>query len=372
MIKLFKIKKFKLPTKNMNLDLKVFRQAVESSSEHMVVTDLEGIVLFANDAVTKTTGFTKEEVIGKTPALWGRQMTKEFYEEFWNVIKVQQRTFEAEIKNRRKNGDIYFAEAKVDPVFDEDGKLMCFLGIERDITERKTLDQRKKDFVSMVSHQLKNPFAQIQGYVDNMLDGIGGPLSLKQTDYMDKIKILCVDSLYMVNDLLEVSKLDRGIFEMNLEVSNLCDVYERALVSLKQKISKKNIQIDLHSDEYDKYILVSVDFHKAVEIVRNVLDNAIKFSPSGGKITIGILEDDDFGQIFVQDQGPGIAEDYKDCVFAREKILSAHNKSLHGVGLGMYLAKEFVTQMNGDISFESKVGEGTKFVIKFKRVNQKI
>ena len=123
-------------------ELKKFRMAAEESFDHMVITDPDGIVLYANPAVEHVTGFAIDEIIGKTPALWGKQMGKEFYEEFWSTIKGRKRRFSGEVTNKRKSGELYAAEIGVSPLLDEQGDIRFFVGIERDITERRQYESR--------------------------------------------------------------------------------------------------------------------------------------------------------------------------------------------------------------------------------------
>lgn len=112
-----------------------FRIAFENSFDHMILTDENGIIQFANDSVTKVTGYSVLEVIGKTPALWGGQMTEEFYRDFWKIIKVDKKEYVGVIRNMRKSGELYIAEVRIIPILSKD-KLLGFLGIERDVTPK--------------------------------------------------------------------------------------------------------------------------------------------------------------------------------------------------------------------------------------------
>ena len=131
--------------RNQTEELKKFHMAAEESFDHMVITDPDGVVLYANPAVERVTGFSKDEIIGKTPALWGNQMGKEFYEQFWNTIKKQKQRFSGEITNKRKSGEQYFAEIGVSPLLDEQGDIRFFVGVERDVTERHRYEEQLVD-----------------------------------------------------------------------------------------------------------------------------------------------------------------------------------------------------------------------------------
>ncbi len=108
-----------------------FRVALDQSFDHMIITDSDGKILYANTAAEKLTGFSRIEMQGKTPALWGRQMSREFYDEFWNTIRLQKKPFEGVVTNKRKDGVVYQAEVRVTPVLDNKKRILYFIGVER-------------------------------------------------------------------------------------------------------------------------------------------------------------------------------------------------------------------------------------------------
>jgi len=108
-----------------------FRLALDQSFDHMIITDADGKILYANVAAEKMTGYSRVEMQGKTPALWGRQMPKEFYGEFWDTIRMKKKAFEGMVKNKRKNGEVYEARIRVAPVLDDKKRVLYFIGTER-------------------------------------------------------------------------------------------------------------------------------------------------------------------------------------------------------------------------------------------------
>lgn len=123
----------------------------------MIITDPEGLITYANPAAQRLTGYSWEEMQGQTPRLWGKQMSTEFYQEFWETIKTRRKVFQGEINNKRKTGEVYQAFATVSPILDRDGvTLLGFVGVEYDITERKKAErdlQRMNDL--MIGRELK-------------------------------------------------------------------------------------------------------------------------------------------------------------------------------------------------------------------------
>lgn len=138
-------------------ELRKFRAAVENSPIHTVITDPDGIVLYANDAVETTTGFSPKEIYGQTPRLWGRQMDREFYERLWKTIKIDKKSFAGEIVNKRKNGEQYIVEGGIFPLLGEDGQVEFFVGIERDVTE----ERRYQDELVASAKQLEESNAEV-------------------------------------------------------------------------------------------------------------------------------------------------------------------------------------------------------------------
>lgn len=122
-------------------ELKKFELVIENTSQHVIITDTEGTIIYANPAVTAITGYSNEEVIGQNPSLWGKQMPPDFYLKMWSTIKNEKKTFTGEIKNRRKNGEIYISKAIISPVLDNEGEIKFFVGLETDISKEKLLEQ---------------------------------------------------------------------------------------------------------------------------------------------------------------------------------------------------------------------------------------
>jgi PAS domain S-box-containing protein len=129
----------------MTQDLQKYKLALDSASNHVVITDPDGIVLYANKAAQTLTGYSNEEIIGKTPRLWGGQMSDEFYVKFWDQIKNQKKVYSGTFRNKRKNGEEYLAVATVSPIIDEQGQLVGFVGVEEDVTEERKINEQNAE-----------------------------------------------------------------------------------------------------------------------------------------------------------------------------------------------------------------------------------
>lgn len=127
-------------------DLEKFKLAVGNASESVIITDADGVILYVNKEALKTIGYTEKEVMGNKPSLWGRQMSKEFYEEMWRIIKVERRTYVGEVTNVRKDGSRYLATLKISPILDELGKVQFFISLERDITLSRHAQEQERHY----------------------------------------------------------------------------------------------------------------------------------------------------------------------------------------------------------------------------------
>lgn len=235
------------------------------------------------------------------------------------------------------------------------------LEIFNDITERKHIEQMKSDFVALVSHQLKTPVGEMKGYIDNMLNGLTGQLSEKQKQYLNEMKSISARAYRLISDLLNISRIERGIVAVNLNPVGLHEIVELSTKDFQEQIQRKGLTLKLEG--INNRIMVRADKDKIVESVNNVINNAIKFTEKGG-IVIGIKKDNGFGFIEIRDTGKGIPDDLLAKLFKKEYTLSGTASTETGTGLGLYIAKNFMLLQNGDVWVESALNSGSKFIFK--------
>jgi PAS domain S-box-containing protein len=230
----------------------------------------------------------------------------------------------------------------------------------RDITEQKQIDDMKRDVISIVSHQLKTPVAEINGYIENLLDGIAGVLTQKQREYLTDMKEIGSDNYRLLSDLLSMSKIERGIMTVDLHPVKLGQIVELAVRGYETQIQRKGLDLRLELDSSG--IMVLADRDKTAEAVRNILNNAVKCTDKGS-ITIRTGEEGGFATLEVIDTGIGMSQDVMKRLFAKERVMGAEAMR-SGANLGLYIAKNFLQLQKGDISVESEVGKGSTFRIK--------
>lgn len=350
--------------KERTIDLKKFQQAVEHSSDQIVITDTDGIVVYANRAVEKVTGFTKNEIIGKkagSPTLWGGLMDASFYQSLWETIKVKTQTFEGEIRNKRKSGEEYYAEVKISPILDEDtNKPVLFVSIERDITKAKEVDRMKTEFISLASHQLRTPLSAVKWFIEMLLSGDAGELNNEQRDMVQNVNTSNERMIDLVNSLLNISRIESGRIIIDPEPTNLKELVDGVITELQPKLHEKNQSVIISADPNLPAILIDGKLIRNVLI--NLLTNAIKYSPSDSEIIVFISKDTKNVIVQVADSGLGIPEADQDNVF--KKFYRAKNvvqQETEGNGLGLYLAKAIIESSQGKIWFKSVENQGTSF-----------
>ncbi len=350
-------------SENLIKELQKFKLAVENASDHIVITDANGIVLFANKGVENITGYKIDEVVGKKTSLWGKQMPKEFYENLWKIIKENKQNFTGEIKNRRKNGEIYIAEANISPILNSRGEVAFFVGIERDITKIKEINDAKTEFVSVASHQLRTPLTGIKWLTEILLKNREHNLTEKQINTLNDINISNDRVINLVNDLLSVSRIEGGrLQELNLKAVNMSNLIGDLLKELKSVAENKGAALS-SVVALPKEFTLNIDEEKIRQSMNNLISNAIKYSkPSGGKVDVlAEVRNNEF--IFsVKDNGIGIALKDQRRIF--EKFYRADNARLsqtEGTGLGLFIVKSYIESHGGRIWFESKEGEGSNF-----------
>lgn len=347
-----------------NQDLEKFKLAVKDASDHIIITDIRGKIVFANAAAEKITGYTYEQMKGKTPALWGRQMSAEFYQKFWQTIQSK-KSFMGEIRNKR-NGDVeYWAEIHVSPVLDENNNILFFVGIERDITKAKEVDQAKTEFVSLASHQLRTPLSAINWYTEMLMAGDAGIITKDQEQYLKEIYSGSQRMVDLVNALLNVSRLELGTFIVEPTEGSLQEIADDVLKELENQVTSKQLQVSKDYDSKIPKLLIDIKLTRIV--FQNLLSNAVKYTPDQGTIFVSIIINPSNGEevlIKVADTGYGIPKYQQDRIFS--KLFRADNvkkMETEGTGLGVYIIKQIIDNAGGKIWFKSEENKGTTFFV---------
>ena len=336
--------------------------AVTEASDHIIITDPSAKIIYVNRGVSQITGYSENELLGKTPAVWGNQMPKEFYEKMWHTIKIDKQPFVGELTNKKKNGQLYEAEFSVSPILDDNGEIIYFVGVERDITKAKEVEKSKNEFVSLASHQLRTPLTAINWYAEMLLGGDAGKLNDKQKDYLEELAGSSRRMTDLVAALLNVSRIDLGTFTVNPQPTDVVKICKEVIKDLFVKINKKKLNI---VEKYDKLPEINADPNLVNIIMQNLISNSVKYTRDNGIVKVSVSEVGEDVVFTVEDDGYGIpaAQQYR--VF--EKFFRGDNiipVETDGNGLGLYMVKQILNTVGGSISFLSKEGVGTTFEAK--------
>ncbi len=229
--------------------------------------------------------------------------------------------------------------------------------LRRAIEELKALDKMKSDFVSNVSHELRSPMTSIKGYTDLILMGIAGKINQKQREFLITVKKNADRLTRLIDDLLDISRLDAGRIELNLQTLNIPGLVQEIVKSYQ--IEARARKISLETDLPEEFPLLRADSDRIKQVLTNLVGNALKFTPPQGKIVLGFQGKKKEALFWVKDTGPGIAQKDLSTIFEKFQQLGKRKKT--GTGLGLAIAKGLVELHKGRIWAESQRGKGSAF-----------
>jgi len=341
---------------------KKFELATESASDQIVITDPDGIILYANPAVERISGFSVTKILGKKAGsenLWGGRMGSVFYKKFWDTIKKRKESFKGTFENKRKDGTKYYAQATVSPILDENDGIQFFISIERDITKEKEVDTMKDEFISLASHQLRTPLSAIRWYLEMLVDGDAGKLNTEQKKYTKSVYESTKRMINLVNALLNVSRIESGRILVDPLPTDIVDLVKEVIEETKAKLGGKNQKIILSA--YKELPLIKIDQKLLRNVYLNLITNAMIYSPPKSTIEIFISKNEEELISQITDHGYGIPKMEHGKVFEKFfRASDAMKREPGGTGLGLYLSKAIVESSGGSIWFDSDEN-GTSF-----------
>jgi len=219
--------------------------------------------------------------------------------------------------------------------------------------------QHKSEFLANMSHELRTPLNAIIGFSEVLTDRMFGDLNEKQEEYLKDIHASGTHLLSLINDILDLSKIEAGRMELELSDFHLPTALDSALTLVRERAGRRGIALQTSVDE--RLGEVRADERKIRQVVLNLLSNAIKFTPEGGRIEVGAVPKDGLVEVSVSDTGVGIAPEDQDAVFEEFRQVGAAEKKVEGTGLGLTLCRKFVELHGGRIWVKSQEGVGSTF-----------
>ncbi|MBN2407668.1 MAG: Cache 3/Cache 2 fusion domain-containing protein [Elusimicrobia bacterium] len=229
----------------------------------------------------------------------------------------------------------------------------------RDITLEKELEQLKDDFMHAITHDLRSPMTSIRGFLEFLLDGTAGELNEQQIEFLKIIDESSARLLGMINDILDVAKIEAGSMPIELEEVDLVQLTASVIKSLLSQAQKDKVELKV--DEVNKIDKITVDKNLLHRVITNLISNSLKFTPEGGDVTVRLENMDDKIQVSVIDTGEGMPREYLEKIFDKFERVKGSKGRRKGTGLGLTITKYIIEAHKGKIWAESELGKGSKF-----------
>jgi signal transduction histidine kinase/putative methionine-R-sulfoxide reductase with GAF domain len=234
-----------------------------------------------------------------------------------------------------------------------------FLEIADKSRQLEVASQHKSEFLANMSHELRTPLNAIIGFSEVLSERMFGDLNEKQDEYLKDIYASGTHLLSLINDILDLSKIEAGRMELELTDFHLPTALDSALTLVRERAGRRGIALQMNVDS--RLGQIQADERKVRQVVLNLLSNAIKFTPEGGRIEVGATPKDGFVEVSVSDTGVGIAPEDQEAVFEEFRQVGTADKKVEGTGLGLTLCRKFVELHGGKIWVTSQVGVGSTF-----------
>ena len=231
--------------------------------------------------------------------------------------------------------------------------------LQRLYRELETASKHKSEFLANMSHELRTPLNAIIGFSQVLRAGISGEINAKQQEYLDDIVTSANHLLALINDVLDLSKVEAGQVELQVAPFSLSDALERGVSMVREQATINGVQVALHAN--GGLDAVAGDERRIRQVIFNLLSNAVKFTPSGGSVDVSATQSNGKVTVSVADTGPGIAAEDLDRIFEEFQQTETGARQTEGTGLGLALSKRFVEMHGGRIWCDSELGKGSTF-----------
>ncbi|MDB6041065.1 MAG: sensor histidine kinase [Verrucomicrobiales bacterium] len=387
----------KLAEECLKASLKEVNALKDALDEHAIVaiTDPRGKITYVNDKFCSISKYSRQELLGQDHRIINSgHHPRSFIERLWTTLS-EGTVWHGEIKNRAKDGTFYGVDTTIVPFLNESGKPYQYVAIRADITERKRVEESlcsvnenlevkvlertaelqvakekaeeavkvKSEFLANMSHELRTPLNGIIGFSEFLADGKPGPLNPKQAEYLGDILNSGRHLLQLINDLLDLSKIEAGKMELTPEDFCLDEVVHEVCGVIRPLAERKKIEIQISIDA--TLGQVSLDPQKFKQVIYNLLSNAVKFTNEGGRVDLqAAVTRPGYFKISVRDTGIGIkAEDIPRLFTEFEQLESGAARRFEGTGLGLALTRKITEWQGGSVAVESIPGEGSNFEV---------
>lgn len=331
------------------------------------IADMAGNITYVNDKFCEVSGYSIEELLGRNHRILNSGLhSRDFFIEMWHALSCG-RVWHGQIRNRAKDGTFYWVDSTIVPFLNKAGEPYQYVSVRTDITAfikaraaAEEANKAKSQFLSSMSHELRTPLNAILGF-GQLLEMQIDPAKKEQHEFVSHMITAGNQLLGLINDLLDLSRIEIGKLEFNIQNVSIAELVESS-VSLvaSSRVNSRNITIN--NTIVDTDLIVRGDGLRIRQVLINLLTNALKYNRDNGSVTISSLTGQDGRlRIQVQDTGEGIASDKLRLLFRHfERIDQKHGK-IEGAGIGLYVCKQLIEAMHGEIGVESVRGKGCTF-----------
>ncbi|HET9693326.1 MAG TPA: response regulator, partial [Steroidobacteraceae bacterium] len=373
--------------------LRKLSAAVEQSADSVVITNLDGVIEYVNEAFCRVSGYTRNEVLGATPAILRSGRTPaSTYRQLWETL-ARGEPWRGEFINRRKDGREYHESCLITPLRQADGRITHYLAVKSDVTEHKRIsaelnlhrhhledlvekrtaelalakvqaeaaNRAKGTFLANMSHEIRTPMNSILGLTYILRQGTHDP---EQQALLSRLHDSAQHLMHVINGILDLSKIEAGKIAIEESELSVESVLRSVVELLAHEAESRNLQLGIEVQGVDPVLYG--DPTRLSQALLNYVGNAIKFTPSG-RITLRahVERQDEHSQCVrfeVQDSGPGIPDDRLGKLFNAFEQGDASTTRRHGgTGLGLAITRGLAHVMGGDAGAESRLGEGSTF-----------
>jgi len=347
----------RLTQENLEQETKRLNSILSYMTDGVLATNRRGQITMINDMAKKQLGIVKEEALNKSIL----ELLK--IEDEYELRDLITQIPELMIDSQNANGEYLSLRVRFALIRRESGFISGLVAVLHDTTEQEKEERERRLFVSNVSHELRTPLTSVKSYLEALDEG-----ALYDPVAPDFIKVSLDETnrmMRMVTDLLHLSRIDNATTRLDVELINFTAFITFILNRFdKMRSQDEEKKYELVRDYPINSVWIEIDTDKMTQVIDNILNNAIKYSPDGGKITVSMKTTDDQMILSIKDQGLGIPKQDLPKIFDRfYRVDRARSRAQGGTGLGLAIAKEIIKQHNGFIWAKSEYGKGSTFTI---------
>lgn len=337
------------------------RTIITCMGDGVLVCDQEGCIVLTNPAASRMLKVSEASLLGNflSQCSLDTELSKTI-EESLKAKDLSCSSISQELEVG-ESGEI-FLRAHTAPVRNDLGEMIGSVTVIQDITHLKELDKMKSEFIAMVAHELRAPIAAVEQQLTVILNKIAGEVTEKQEQLLSRAKERTKGLLAMINDLLDLSKIESGRMVQYKEPLTLQEIIQKVVDLMRVEADNKNIDLQFLPPTGNP--VIHADRGSMEGIFTNLISNAIKYTPEGGKVRVTLEDTGDFAKTMVSDTGVGIKKEDLGRIFDKfYRVKTTETRQIVGTGLGLSIVKSIVEAHLGSISVQSNVGKGSSFTV---------